>query len=63
MGDAVNDVALDLKSRKPDPNRLLQSYHYAAATLNHLRAFTHSGLAEINKIKTWALNNIKKTKF
>ena len=62
MGDAVNDVSLDFNSRKPNPNRLIQSYHYAAATLNHLRAFTHSGLAEINKINTWNLTNIKKTK-
>ncbi len=62
MGDAVNDTTLDSNSRKPNPDRLIQSYHYAAATLNHLRAFTHSGLAEINKINTWNLKNIKETK-
>ena len=62
MGDAVNDISLDYNSRKPNPDRLIQSYHYSAATLNHLRAFTHSGLAEINKINTWNLKNIKKTK-
>ena len=62
MGDAVNDVYLNIHSRRPDPNRLIQAYHYSAATLNHLRAFTHSGLAEINKINTWNLENIKTTK-
>jgi len=38
-GDIVNGIGFDEKSRVPDPDRLLQSYHQSTATLNLLRAF------------------------
>jgi 3-deoxy-D-arabino-heptulosonate 7-phosphate (DAHP) synthase class II len=43
-GDIVNGIGFDEKSRVPDPERLLQSYHQSTATLNLLRAFAQGGL-------------------
>ncbi|WP_280464783.1 3-deoxy-7-phosphoheptulonate synthase [Nocardia brasiliensis] len=38
FGDMVNAHQCDLAARTPDPQRMLQAYFHAAATLNHLRA-------------------------
>src|ERR671914_2333868 len=38
-GDIVNGMDFNAEARKPDPERLVQSYNQAAATLNLLRAF------------------------
>jgi 3-deoxy-7-phosphoheptulonate synthase len=40
-------------ARVPDPNRLLEGYHHAAATLNVLRAFTKGGHADLTLVHTW----------
>jgi 3-deoxy-7-phosphoheptulonate synthase len=52
-GDAVNAVGLDAGSRRPDPDRLVQMYHQAAATLNLLRAFTRGGFADLARVHAW----------
>jgi 3-deoxy-7-phosphoheptulonate synthase len=52
-GDAVNGLAFDAGSRRPDPERLLRVYHQAAATLNLLRAFTRGGFADLEQVHTW----------
>ena len=46
-GDIVNGIGFDEKSRVPDPERLLQSYHQSTATLNLLRAFAQGGFADL----------------
>ena len=33
-GDSINDIAFDLKSRTPNPKRLLEAYNKSTATLN-----------------------------
>lgn len=54
-GHMVNDIAFEAAARRPDPGRLLESYHHAAATLNLLRAFTKGGFADLRRIHAWNL--------
>ena len=58
-GDIVNDIAADLKSRTPNPKKLLKAYNQSAATLNLLRAFSRGGMADLNKVHSWNLNYMK----
>ncbi|MCQ4347798.1 3-deoxy-7-phosphoheptulonate synthase class II [Pseudomonas stutzeri] len=57
-GDIVNGIAFDEKSRVPDPERLLQAYHQATATLNLLRAFAQGGFADLHQVHQWNLDFI-----
>jgi len=52
-GDNVNLPIAEPLARIPDPNRLLMGYHYSAATLNLLRAFTKGGYADLHRIHAW----------
>ena len=52
-GDAVNGLEPTLEHRTPDPRRLEQVYHQAAATLNLLRAFTRGGFADLQRVHQW----------
>ena len=52
-GDAVNGLEPTLEQRTPDPRRLEQVYHQAAATLNLLRAFTRGGFADLQRVHQW----------
>lgn len=52
-GDMVNDVAFTAEARRPDPRRLVEAYHRAAATLNLVRAFTHGGYADLRQVHAW----------
>jgi 3-deoxy-7-phosphoheptulonate synthase len=58
-GDIINDIALDLKARTPNPKKLLKAYNHSAATLNLLRAFARGGMADLNKVHRWNLNYMK----
>lgn len=55
-GDSINALGFTENERKPDPARMLQSYHQAAATLNLLRAFTKGGYADLNRVHRWNLD-------
>jgi len=57
-GDMVNDFAFDAAARQPDPQRLMRSYHQAAATLNLLRAFTKGGFADLSRVPQWNLEYV-----
>jgi 3-deoxy-7-phosphoheptulonate synthase len=52
-GHMVNDEAFDSDARRPDPARLVQAYHQAAATLNLLRAFATGGFADLTHVHAW----------
>ena len=54
-GDIVNGMDFNAEARKPDPERLVQSYNQAAATLNLLRAFAQGGFADLHKVHRWNL--------
>ncbi len=61
-GDMVNDFAFDRDARRPDPARLLRSYHQSAATLNLLRAFTKGGFADLNRVHQWNLEYVESSR-
>jgi 3-deoxy-7-phosphoheptulonate synthase len=52
-GDLINGLAAD--QREADPQRLLEAYHRAAATLNHLRALVDGGFADLQHPEHWDL--------
>lgn len=58
-GDIVNDIKADMKSRTPNPKKLLKAYNQSAATLNLLRAFARGGMADLNKVHSWNLDYMK----
>ncbi len=54
-GDIVNGMEFNAEARRPDPERLVQSYNQSAATLNLLRAFAQGGFADLHKVHRWNL--------
>jgi 3-deoxy-7-phosphoheptulonate synthase len=54
-GDIVNGFDFTAKARTPDPERMLQAYLQAAATLNLVRAFSTGGYADVHKVHAWTL--------
>ena len=54
-GDLINSLEADEASRRPDPARLLEAYFHASATLNHLRALTAGGFADLHHPERWEL--------
>lgn len=55
-GDLINGVEFTPASRIPNPERLLSGYFHAAATLNHLRALSTSGFADLQHPEYWNLD-------
>ena len=55
-GDMINGTAFDAGSRTPNPERMVQAYNQAAATLNLLRAFAQGGYADLHKVHQWNLD-------
>jgi 3-deoxy-7-phosphoheptulonate synthase len=58
-GDAVNGIDPDLRSRTPDPSRLLSCYFHSVATLNHIRALIESGFADLRRPYNWNLQSMQ----
>ena len=58
-GDIINDIGPNLKSREPDPKRMLQAYTQSAASVNLLRAFSQGGFADIRQVHAWTLENTR----
>ncbi|MAY86771.1 MAG: 3-deoxy-7-phosphoheptulonate synthase class II [Pseudooceanicola sp.] len=54
-GDIINDLAFTPEARIPDPERMLQAYTQAAATLNLIRAFSTGGYADVHQVHAWTL--------
>ncbi len=54
-GDIINGFEFTEASRVPDPNRMLQAYTQAAASLNLLRAFSTGGFADMRRVHSWTL--------
>ena len=61
LGDNINGIEFNAKSRNPDPKRLFKAYSQSASTLNLLRAFSHGGFADLKMVHTWNLGFIKKS--
>ncbi len=54
-GDIINDIDFTPEARIPDPQRMLQAYTQAAASLNLLRAISQGGYADMHQVHTWTL--------
>ena len=54
-GDIINELDFTPASRIPDPQKMLQAYTQAAATLNLLRAFSTGGYADVHQVHAWTL--------
>ncbi len=54
-GDIINELAFTPEARRPDPQKMLQAYTQAAASLNLLRAFSKGGYADIHQVHAWTL--------
>ena len=52
-GDAVNGIEFTRAARTPDPGRLLEAYHCAAATLNLCRSLAGGGHADLRQVHDW----------
>jgi len=55
-GDIINAMPFTDTDRAPDPQRMLQAYGQAAATLNLLRAFSQGGYADLHNSHQWTLD-------
>ncbi len=55
-GDSINALEFTAQAREPDPQRMIDAYHQASATLNLLRAFASGGYANLNKVSKWNLD-------
>jgi 3-deoxy-7-phosphoheptulonate synthase len=62
-GDNVNAEAFTSESRRPDPQRLIQGYNQAAATLNLLRSFSQGGYASIRRLWEWNLDFMRNDEY
>jgi len=54
-GDIIHGFEATADARRPDPQRMLQAYTQAAASLNLLRAFSTGGFADIHRVHSWTL--------
>lgn len=61
-GDLVNDLAPDPAARRADPDRMLEGYHHATASLNFLRALIEGGFADLHHPERWDLGFIEQSR-
>jgi 3-deoxy-7-phosphoheptulonate synthase len=54
-GDIINGFEFTPEARIPDPQRMLQAYTQAAASLNLVRAFSQGGYADVHQVHAWTL--------
>jgi len=54
-GDLINGLAAEEGKRRPDPARMLEAYFHSSTTLNHLRALTAGGFADLHHPERWEL--------
>jgi 3-deoxy-7-phosphoheptulonate synthase len=60
-GDLVNGFAATPEARAADPERMLQAYFHAAATLNYVRALIEGGFADLHHPEHWNLGFIRES--
>jgi len=60
-GDIINGPELTPEARRADPQRLLDAYGHAAASLNYLRALIEGGFADLHHPQRWASELLSKS--
>ncbi len=62
-GDIINELAFTPEARRPNPEKMLEAYLHAAATLNLLRAFATGGYADLERVTEWNLDFAKDERY
>ncbi|MBM3579447.1 MAG: 3-deoxy-7-phosphoheptulonate synthase class II [Alphaproteobacteria bacterium] len=52
-GDIVNSIEFEKNAREANPQRLIDSYFYSAASLNYLRSLALGGYGNLEKVNRW----------
>jgi 3-deoxy-7-phosphoheptulonate synthase len=52
-GDIINGIDFEKNARISDPQRLVDSYFYSAASLNYLRSLALGGYGNLEKVNKW----------
>lgn len=60
-GDMVNGMDFEAAARVADPERLLQAYYQAGATLNFLRSLAKGGYAALDHISKWNMDFVSES--
>jgi 3-deoxy-7-phosphoheptulonate synthase len=66
-GDIINGIEFEKNARFANPQRLIDSYFYSAASLNYLRSLALGGYGNLRKVNKWneefahSLNSKKST--
>ncbi|MCB1584133.1 MAG: 3-deoxy-7-phosphoheptulonate synthase class II [Marinicella sp.] len=58
-GDIVNENDFTEAARIPNPDKMLEAYHYSAMTMNFIRALVDGGFADIRHPEYWDLAWVK----
>ncbi|NBV06495.1 MAG: 3-deoxy-7-phosphoheptulonate synthase class II [Proteobacteria bacterium] len=52
-GDIINAIEFEKNARIANPQRLIESYFYSAASLNYLRSLALGGYGNLEKVNKW----------
>lgn len=55
-GDIINSFEFTPEAREPNPDRMVEAYYKASASLNLVRAFAQGGLADLHKVHQWNMS-------
>ena len=59
LGDIINSINFDEKSRAANPKRMVDAYNQSASTQNLIRAFATGGYADLSYVQNWNLDFVK----
>jgi len=60
-GDIINGLPFTEEARRHNPERMIEAYNQAAATLNLLRAFVQGGYADLHRVHQWNLDFVERS--
>lgn len=60
-GDLINDLEPNEEARRAKPERLLEAYFHAGATLNFIRALLDGGFADLRHPEHWQLSFMERS--
>lgn len=59
LGDIINSIEFNDKSREPNPTKMIDAYNQSASTQNLIRAFATGGYADLSYVQNWNLDFVK----
>lgn len=55
-GDLINRIPFTTEDRTPNPELMIEGYHFSALTLNYIRALVNGGFADLMHPEYWQLD-------